>query len=806
MMGTLWQDVRYALRRLLKSPLFAVVAIVALALGIGSTSVIFSLANAFLLRPLPYDNPDQLVALWEVNQQQGWERNPVSYPNFADWRAQTTAFQQMAAYDMLDYNLTGDDQPERLRGVRVSTNLFSMLGAKVVAGREFSAEEEQPGNHKVLILSHGLWQRRFGGTSDVIGRNLTLNGESYAVVGVMPQHFQFPMFVPTDLWTPLALNATQEPRGGRFLAVMGRLKPGATIESARSELNTVARRIEQEYPTMSTGWGVNVVSVHDQLVERGRPALLVLLGAVGFVLLIACVNVANLMLARATGRKKEIALRMTLGASRMRLIRQLLTESLLLALLGGGLGFLLALLGIRFMVARLPSEISSMRDVGLDPTVLAFTLGISVLTGIIFGLVPALQASKPDLNEALKETTQSVGGGLDRYHLRKILVVAEVAMSLVLLIGAGLMIRSFLRLQEVKPGFDAGNLLVVPIPLPESSYPDQQHRATVFQQIVQRVETLSGVQSVGASSIPPLSGRDRGSGFAVEGRAQVLRGERLFGFLREVTPNYFSTMRIPVVKGRAFTDADRLNTTWVAMINETVARRYFPNEDPVGKRVTFNPGPNAVWYTIVGVAGDIRHAGVAADPQPEFYGPYLQDPVPSMTLLIRTDVEPGSLFATVRNEIRAVNKDVPLSDIRTMEQSIADSIQRVRVTLLFISIFAIVALALSVVGIYAFMAYMVSQRTYELGIRMALGARQSQVLRLILGQGMKLVLIGIGIGLAAALGLSQVMSSLLFGIGAFDVPTFVAISLLLSAVALVASFFPALKATKVDPIIALRVE
>ena len=805
-MGTIWQDTRYAIRKLIKSPLFAAVAILALALGIGSTSVIFSLANAFLLRPLPYENPDQLVALWEVNPQQGWERNPVSYPNFYDWRTQSKSFDQMAAYDMLDYNLTGDDQPERLRGVRVSTDLFAMLGAKVASGRAFSTEEYEPGSDRVLILSHGIWQRRFGAAQDIVGRTLTLDGHSYTVVGVMPPSFQFPMFVPTDLWTPLALNASQEPRGGRFLGVLGRLKSGMTVDASRTELNTIARRIEQEYPNISAGWGVNVISMHDQLVERGRPALLVLLGAVGFVLLIACVNVANLMLARATGRKKEIALRMTLGASRWRLVKQLLTESLLLALLGGGLGFALSLIGIRLLVSRLPSEISSVRDVGLDPMVLGFTFAISVFTGILFGLVPALQASKPDLNATLKEGGKSSRSGLDRYHLRSVLVVAEVAMSLVLLIGAGLMIQSFLKLQEVKPGFDAENLLVVPITLPESTYPDPNHRATIFQQIVQRVGMLSGVQSVGASSIPPLSGRDRGSGFAVEGRPPMLRGEKLFGFLREITPNYFSTMRIPVVKGREFNDADRVNTLWVAMINETAARSYFPNEDPLGKRVTFNPGPNAVWYTIVGVAGDVRHAGVAANPQPEFYGPYLQDPVPSMTLLIRTNADPSNLITAVRSEIRSANKDVPVADLRTMEQFIAESIARVRTTLLFLGLFATVALVLAVFGIYAFMSYTVSQRTYELGLRMALGAQQSQVLKLILGQGMKLVIIGIVVGLLAAIGLSQVMSSLLFGIGAFDIPTFIAIAILLCVVALAASFFPALRATKVDPIIALRVD
>lgn len=806
MLATLWQDIRYGARKLIKSPLFAMVAILALALGIGSTTVIFSLMNAFLLRPLPYSNPDELVALWQENLQQGWIRNPVSYPNFVDWREQNKVFEQMSAYDVFDFNLTGDDQPERLRGVRVSANLFSMLGAKVALGREFLPEEEQPGKNRVIVLSHGLWQRRFGGTTDILGRTVSLDGATYTVVGVMPQGFQFPMFMPTDIWTPLALNLNQDERGGRFLAVIARLKKGTSIELARSDLNTIALRIQQEYPNTSAGWGVSMLYVHEQLVERGRPTLLVLLGAVAFVLLIACVNVANLMLARATSRKKEIALRMTLGASRVRLVRQLLTESLLLALLGGGLGSLLSLIGIRVLVARMPGEISGVGDIGLDPRVLAFTLGISVLTGIVFGLVPALQASKPDLNGTLKETSKTSAGALDRYRLRSILVVAEVAMSLVLLIGAGLMIQSFLRLQEVKPGFDATNLLLIPISLPESKYPDPQHRATIFQQIVQRVETISGVDSVGASSIPPLSGRDRGSGFAIEGRPQVLRDEKLFGYLREVTPNYFSTMRIPVLKGNPFTDRDRVDTTWVAMINENVARRYFSTEDPIGKRVTFNPGSNAVWYTIVGVVGDVRHAGVAANPQPEFYGPYLQDPVPSMTLLIRTTVRPESLIPAIRNEIRAVNKDVPLTDVRTMEQSIAESIARVRMTLLFLGIFASVALALAVVGIYAFMSYTVSQRTYELGIRMALGAQQSQVMKLILIQGMKLALIGIGVGLLAALALSQVMSSLLVGIVAFDLVAFITISLLLLVVALAANFFPALRATKVDPMIALRVE
>ena len=804
-MGAFLQDVRYGLRMMLKSYGFTAVAVLALALGIGTNTAIFSLVNVYLLRPLPYAEPERLVTVWQANLRSGTDHDPVSFPNFADFKGQSQVFEQLAAYTPQSFTLTTDGtDPERLQGLRVSPDIFPLLRARPAAGRAFLPEEDVPGAGRVAVVSHALWQRRFGSDPGLVSRSIRIDGENYTVVGVMPADFKFPLQSPADVWTPLAPHVNRDARGFRFLSVVGRLKPGVTMERAAAEMSTIARRLEQEYPN-NRGWGVNVVSLHQDLTKRARPALLLLLGVVAFVLLIACANVANLLLARATARQKEIAVRVALGASRVRLVRQLLTESLLLALLSGGLGFLVAVWALNILVASMP-DVPTGQSIGLDLKVLGFTLLVSVAAAAVFGLVPALQASKPDLNRSLKESSKSGGGGFGgRRRLRNLLVIAEVAVSLMLLIGAGMMMKSFLNLQSVDPGFDAKNVLVVPVSLLQAKYPESRQRAIFFQQALQRVAALPGVESVGATSMLPLSGEDRANSFTVEGRAPLAAGERTYTNTREVTPDYFRTMRIPVRRGRAFTEHDTEASPLVAVINETMARRFFPDEDPVGKRVTLS-GPDGPWFTVVGVVGDVRHSSLSVEPGAEMYGPHLQDPLPSMHLVIRAKTDPQGLVAAVRREVQAMDKDIPASGIRTMEQALTSSMAPARTGLILLSLFAALAVVLATMGIFAFMSFSVTQRVHEIGVRMALGAQQGHVLRLIVGQGMKLVSIGIAAGLLGGALLSRVMSSALYGVRAVDPATFAGVSLLLAVVALLAILIPARRAMKVDPLVALRYE
>jgi putative ABC transport system permease protein len=801
-MNTLLQDVRYGIRMLLKNPGFALVAVITLALGIGANAAIFSVVNTVLLRPVPYEDPDRLMVLTE-NQRPKFPEFSVSPGNFLDWQKQNTVFERLAAINGTAFILVGEGaEPERLRGARVSAGLFEMLGVNPVQGRTFLEQEDQPGHENVVILSNGLWKRRFAADPNVISQPITLSGISYTIIGVMPPRFGFPDR-ETELWTPIAFTAGDaQVHGGHYLSAIGRLKQSATVEQARTEMSAIAARLAEQYPKSNTGWGVDVFPMQEYDVRDIKPALLVLLGAVGLVLLIACANVANLLLARATARQKEIAIRTALGASRGRVTRQLLTESILLALVGGAVGVLLAQWGIGSLLALAPQELPRVKDVTLDASVLGFTLLVTLLTGVIFGLVPALQSSRVNLNETLKEGGRGTTGG--HHRVRAGLVVSEIALALVLLVGAGLLIRSFYRLQQVNPGFNPSNALAVTVSLPGLKYPQPEQRAAFFTQLIEKVSALPGVLAVGASQTLPIQG-DFLLGFIIQGRPPYAPGEDPSTNYYSVTPNYFKSMGIPLLRGREFTEQDRTGATRVAIINEEMAKRYFPDEDPIGKRIHVTQGPET-FREIVGIVGDVKQYGLARPTTLQTYEPSLQAPFSSMTLVVRADGNLVPLGGAIRSQVLAIDKEQPISRIRPLEQVVSESVARQRFSMLLLGIFAGVALILAAVGLYGVMSYSVTQRTHEIGIRTALGAKQTDVLKLVVGQGMVLALTGVGVGLLAAFALTRLMSVLLFGVSATDPLTFVAIPAVLTLVALVACFVPARRATKVDPMIALRYE
>ncbi|MBA3714399.1 MAG: ABC transporter permease [Pyrinomonadaceae bacterium] len=808
MLGDFWQDLHYGLRMLAKNPGFTIVAVVALALGIGANSAIFSVVNTVLLRPLPYKDPDRLMMVWEDDAKGGFPRDTPAAANYIDWRDQNQVFEGMAAIANESFNMTGAGEPERIDGRRVSANLFSLLGVEPLMGRAFTPEEDQPGSNRVVIMSHGLWQLRFGSETKIIGSSLTLNGESFAVVGVMPPHFQFPSR-DDELWVPIAFSSQEATNRGRhYLQVIARTKPGVTVEQAQAEMNTIAARLQQQYPDSNTELGATVTPLHEHVVGDIKPALLVLWGAVGFVLLVACANVANLLLARAAVRQKEIAVRVALGASRPRLIRQFLTESMLLAVLGGIVGLLLSLWGVNLLKAFIPENISQAQAVAIDGRALSFTILVSLLTGLVFGLAPATQTSNFNLNETLKEGGRDSATGSRGHRIRGLLVITEVAVSLVLLIGAGLLINSFLRLLNVDPGFRADKLLTMRVVLPELKYPDQTRRTAFYTELVSRIETLPGVQSAAVTNWIPLVLQGDSQGISIEGRPDPGPGKNPIVVTRVVSPHYFNTMGIQLLRGRQFGEQDRVDAPRVVVVSQEMARRFWSGEDPLGKRIkTGGVNSPSPWMEIVGVAKDVRQVKLDADPKPQMYVPYAQ-PVffqPSH-LVVRTDVEPRSLATTVRRTVWGIDKDQPVSNISTMEDVLSESLARQRFSMLLLGIFAAVALVLAAVGIYGVMSYSVAQRTHEIGIRMALGAQASDVLKLAIGGGLKLVTIGIVIGLVAAYVLTRVMSSLLFGVTATDPLTFIGVSVSLVIVALMACFVPARRATKVDPLIALRYE
>ncbi|MFL6500783.1 MAG: ADOP family duplicated permease [Candidatus Udaeobacter sp.] len=808
--GDLSQDIRYAVRVLAKNPAFTIIAVIALALGIGANSAIFSVVDAVLLRPLPFKHPEQLVMLWENAAHQGFPKNTPSPANFLDWQKQVQSFTGIAAMAERSFNLTGVGEPERLGGRRVSANLFDLLGVPAMLGRTFVPEDDKAGTH-VVLLSYSLWQRRFGSDPAVVGRALTLNGESYTVVGVMPRMVQLPGYenVSDQLWVPIAFPSEEAAqRGNHFLEVIARMKPGVTLKQAQAEMETIAARLEQQYPDYNMRIGAVVVPLHEQVVGDIKPALLVLLGAVGFVLLIACANVANLLLARAAVRQKEIAVRLALGASQSRLIRQFLTESVLLAIFGAGFGLLLAFLGLRALRTLIPATISQAETINIDARVLIFTVLVAVVTGVAFGLAPAIQGSHLNLNDTLKEGGRDSSGGSKGNRARNLLVIGEVAISFVLLIGAGLLINSFFHLRNLDPGFRADHLLTMKVDLSEVKYPDRERRAAFFDEVMRRVRELPGVRSAAVAGNLPLTYNGDSMTIGVEGVPDPPSGQRPDVIFRAIGPGYFNTMGIPMVAGRDFTDQDNGGAKDVVVISEKTAQHFWPGQDPIGKRL--KPGSStskSEWREVVGIVKDVRQNDLIAPPKMQMYLSFRQlKDVAANALVVRTTVEPMSLAASVRNAIWSVDKDQTVADIDTMDHIVAKAVARQRFSMVLLGVFAALALLLASVGIYGVMSYSVAQRTREIGIRMALGARRADVLQMTVRQGLKLVGAGMILGLAAAFLLTRVMATLLYGISATDPITFVGISVVLLAVAVLASYVPALRATRVDPITALRAQ
>jgi putative ABC transport system permease protein len=795
------------MRLMLKRPGFTAIVVAVLALGIGANTAIFRVVNSVLLRPLNYPGSDRIMTIWEDHtRRDGPAREWTSPTGFQDWRGQKNVFEHVAAVNNWGPTLTDAGEPEVLAGASVSYDAFSVLGVKPLLGREFSEQEDRPNAERVVILGYSLWQRRFNSDPNVAGRAIRLGGENYTVIGVMPMGLQFPIINNAQIYRTIA--PTFSPNCGRgcyTIRVIARLRPDVTVERARAELAALAGRIEQQFPEANKNVGVTLVPLHEFVVGDMRPAMLALLLAVGFVLLIACANVANLMLAKAAARGREIAIRAAMGASRSAVIRQLLSESLLLALVGGALGLLVAFWMVDLLKGISPDGTPRLDEIRIDGRVLLFSLGISALTGLLCGLVPALQASKSDLNLALREAgagnKASAGGG----RTRSALVVAEIAVALTLLVGAGLLMRSFVLLQSVDPGFTPTRVLTARIGLPTTAYPKREQAAVFYTQLHERLKALPGVQSVSFGSSVPMTGVDTDLGFVIEGRPAPPPGQTQGAWFSIVGHDYFRTLNIRLRDGRAFDDRENANSTFTTVISESLARRYWPNESPVGKRISFGGQPPQ-WCEIVGVVSDVHHFGLSSDARPTLYLSNQQRPRNFMTLVMRTSGDPQSYVAAVRKEVQALDKNLAISSVQTMEQVVADSIAVPRFVLLLFGSFATVALLLAGLGIYGVMAYSVTQRTHEIGIRVALGAQRRNVLALVVGQGMKLAVIGLGIGLVASFGLTRLMSKLLFGISPTDPFTFAAIALLLAAVAFVACWLPARRATRVDPMIALRYE
>jgi predicted permease len=803
---TTWRDIRFGVRALVHSPIFTVVTVLSLALGIGANTAIFSVVNGLLLRPLPYPESEQIVDVWHTPPQQsfpGLDRFSVSPANYLDWKAQSNAFEQMAIYTYTGLSLSTSNDPLPLIGAAVSSDFFSVLRTNAMQGRTFTPDEEQPGRDQVVVISHGLWQRAFGANPNIVGQTLTLNSRSFTVVGIMPAGFQLPR--EADLWVPLAWDDKErQTRSIHDYIVIARLKQNVSLPQAQAEMSTISTRLEQQYPEENSGWGAVVIPLREDLVGDIRTALLVLFSAVGFVLLIACANVANLMLARGANRQKEIAVRIALGAGRARLVRQLLTESVLLAVTGGVLGLLLAVWGSKMLV-RLGSLPNS-GDIGIDTWALGFTLLVSFAAGIIIGIVPALQFTKSSLSETLKQGSGRTGGSPMKQHTRKALVVSEVALSLVLLIGAGLMIRSFWKLQNVDPGFDTSNALTMSVALTPIRYSEPHQQLAFLDRAMEQIRAVPGVVSVGTTTTIPLAGGGSTQPFSIEGRPTGTIAEQPMAQTRYISPDYFKAIGIPLRQGRFFSDQDRDNSVPVIIISEAMARRFWPGENPIGKRLTPSFHSKEGAREIVGVVGDVKARGLDSDASTMMYLPYKQAPRPFMSFVVRTSSNPESLVQPVSRAIYSIDKEQALTDVQTMDQVLMQSLSDRRFNMTLLLTFAGVALVLAAVGVYGVMNYTVTLRRRELGIRMALGAKASDVLRLVLRQGLTLTLIGVGAGLISAYALTRLMASLLYGVTATDYLTFASVSAVLIVVGLVASFVPARRATKVDPTIALRTE
>ena len=800
-METLIQDIRYGIRTLLKNRAFTAVAVVALALGIGANTAIFSVVNAVLLQPLAFEQPDQLVLVWEKRMSLGRVRNVASAPDFVDWRAQNQVFEDMAAFMGQGFNVGAATEPERVQGVSVTPSLFSILRARPLMGRALEQNEDKPESAPVAIIGKGLWQRTFGSDPDIVGKQIKLNDRDYTVVGVMKEDFGFPNR-RTEIWIPLKFSENDlSARGSHGYQVLARLKPGISVAQAQTEMESIASQLEQQYQ-VNTGHSVNVFSLYEEVVGSARPALLVLLGAVAFVLLIACANVANLLFARSAARQKEIAIRTALGAGRLRIVRQLLTESVLLSIAGGIIGVLLAVWGLNILLSLGEGSIPRVKEIELDGWVLGFSLVVSVVTGLIFGLLPALQASKPDLNEALKEGSRGASGGIRSNRTRSVFVIAEVAICLVLLIGAGLMIKSFSRLTNINPGFNPENVLTVNVALSGGRYRDAAAVTAFYKQTLERLGALPGVKSAAMVTALPMAGNFGSRYFGIEGRPPQPPGQGFNANTNLTTPGYFATMQIPLLEGREFEDRDARGATDVVVINQEAVRRYWPDESPLGQRITFDNRAR----TVIGVVGDVKQSGLDVDVRPEMFSPYYQVAVPFGTFLVRTESDPATMTSAVRSAMQEIDRDLPLYGIKTANDVIAESVAPRRFNMLLLGIFGGLALALASVGLYGVISYSVSQRTREIGIRVALGASHKSVLGLVVGQGLVLSTIGVVIGVAASFFLTKFLATLLFGVSATDPMIFAAISVLLIGVSTTASLIPARRAMKVDPMVALRYE
>lgn len=796
---TFWQELRYSLRKLRRNPAFAFTVVAMLALGIGANTIIFSVVNAVLIEPLPYREPNRLIRLWENNLKQSVGDFAVSAPNFKDWQSQQSVFEHLAASELTTFNLIGTGEPERVAAASITANLIPALGVAPLTGRGFLPEEEKSGQNHVVLLSYGLWRRQFGGDPLLLNKTIQLNGESYTVVGIMPADFQFPG--TRELWVPLTLDPAREPwradRANRNLSVFGRLKPGVTVDQASAEMNSIAQRLEQQYPQSNTGWGVRLRKFYDWIVpQEVRRATITLFVAVGLLLLIACGNVANLLLARARTQQREMAICSALGASRARLMRQLLIDSLLLACLGGLSGLLLAWWGTSLIASSNMQNIARLSETHVDGRVLGFTLAVSVITGLIFGLAPAWSASRLNLTERLKEGGGS-GSGRVTYKLRGTLVVTEVTLALALLISAGLMIRSFLRLQAVPLGFAPENVLTMQISLPTSKYGGREQRINFYNRLLERLRSTPGVINAAAITQPPLSSGNWAVEIITEGSDAAAGEPRLTADARAATPHYFRTMGIPLLQGREFNEQDDADKPLVLIVSQSFARRYWPNENPIGKR--FRPGTNNPFGIVVGVVGDVRNSNMHEEAQPAFYFPYEYIGMQGLVVVVRTNSEPESLTATLRSQVREIDSEQPVYNIRTMNQMMSNATAQPRFQTMLLSLFSTAALLIAAAGIYSVMAYLVRQRRHEIGIRMALGASPHDILRMVIKQGMRYVLFGVVLGLAASFALMRLMKSLFFDVSATDPLTFILVTLLLTGVGLAACYLPARQATKVNP-------
>ena len=808
-MEAIFNDIRYGLRTLMKRPGATIIALVTLALGIGVNTAIFSAVDSILLRPLPFKDPERIVSVWEQTLKLGIHQNQAAPANFFDLRSQNQSFEALGAYGPLDINLTGSGDPERLDGHLVTANVFSILGVAPALGRTFLPNEDQVGQEHVVVLSDALWQQRFNRDPSILNRNITLNGESFTVVGVMPRGFFFPAR-ETALWVPWAMEPDQASgRGDHYLTLVARLKPDVTIERANADLDSIAQRLSAEYPRTNEGLGFTAHALHRDYVGDLRLPILILFGAVGLVLLIACANVANLLLAQATTRRKEIAIRIALGARRWTIVRQMLVESLLLACGGGLLGVLGALWSVQALAKLLPESLSKLQGVTIDARVLLFTLGVSVLTAVVFGGVPALLASRTTPGATLSDVARDMAGGTSGRHVRRVLVVSEVALAVVLLVSAGLLIRSFQLLRQVDPGFKTENALTMRMVLPFPKYAKKETRSAFYDEVLRKVKDVPGVEAAGVITFLPLSFNGMNFSFSVEGRAAPSDMNLPFALFRVVSPDYFRAMGIPLQRGRFFEANDSPDSQPVVLINRRLAEHYWPGEDAIGKRLKVGPAdsPNA-WLTVVGVVGDTRQTGLY-EQKLEFYVPYMQERRSFMAprdLVLRTTSDPAGIAAAVRNAVWTVDKDQPVSNVRTMDQVFAAAISQERFQALMLGLFAALALVLACVGLYGVISYSVVQRTHEIGVRMALGAQSVDVLRLVIRQGMFLTFTGLAIGIVAGTFATRVLTDMLFGVTPRDPLTFVGVPVLLLFVAFVACYVPARRATRIDPLVSLRYE